>query len=85
MVLTAHIQMPLTRYILFNKKINAVRASRSYSIFYIADMVSFFVICFISKIIVVIPLTHHKKTAINYPFVYRIFSRCAKVMVIKII
>gem|GEM_PF-4538354 len=51
--------MPLTRYILFNKKINAVRASRSYSIFYIADMV-FFVICYISKIIVVIPLTHHK-------------------------
>ena len=33
----------------------------------------------------VIPLTHHKKTAINYPFVYRIFNRCAKGIVIKVI
>ncbi len=30
----------------------------------------------------VISLIHHKKTAINYPFVYRIFSRCAKGIVI---
>ena len=37
------------------------------------------------KYIMVIPLTHLKKTAINYPFVYRIFSRCAKGIVINYI
>ncbi|EGC03447.1 conserved domain protein [Ruminococcus albus 8] len=36
----------------------------------------------------VIPLTHHKNsgyTTLNYPFVYRIFSWCAKWIVIFII
>ena len=34
-------------------------------------------------LIMVIPLTHHKKTALNYPFVYRIFSWDTKGIVIN--